>query len=274
MKLNHRDRVLLTIVLVAAVWIIGVWFFIVPAFQELGEKRDELNDKQVTLSDKNAQIEKDKDLPQRIEKAYAKSTEIAKNFYTMATSQTTSDNIIKLLGKDEIENSKLMISERTIKKIKPFYFVEKLKSTDFDKLAQEYDKIGESSSKSDNSSKIDPKAQSRKTDKGVNLVVDPNIGLDIDTYEVELTIKGKYSDIQKFCEKLTKATPGSMVVTGLDIKDVNGIEDKDKKEGEDSSSQSEEKKEDGKEKTIDDNVVEGTLKIDVMVIEKLKKPEF
>ena len=274
MKLNHRDRVLLTIVLVAAVWIIGVWFFIVPAFQELGEKRDELNDKQVTLSEKNAQIEKDKDLPQRIEKAYAKSTEIAKNFYTMATSQTTSDNIIKLLGKDEIENSKLMISERTIKKIKPFYFVEKLKSTDFDKLAQEYDKIGESSSKSDNSSKIDPKAQSRKTDKGVNLIVDPNIGLDIDTYEVELTIKGKYSDIQKFCEKLTKATPGSMVVTGLDIKDVNGIEDKDKKEGEDSSSQSEEKKEDGKEKTIDDNVVEGTLKIDVMVIEKLKKPEF
>ena len=42
MKLSHRDRVLLTIVLVAVVWLVGVWFFVIPAFQELGDKRDDL----------------------------------------------------------------------------------------------------------------------------------------------------------------------------------------------------------------------------------------
>ena len=45
MKLNHRDRVLLSVVVVVLVWVVGIWFFIVPAFQELGEKRDELTDR-------------------------------------------------------------------------------------------------------------------------------------------------------------------------------------------------------------------------------------
>jgi hypothetical protein len=274
MKLNHRDRVLITIVFVAAVWIIGVWFFVVPAFQELGEKRDELNDKQVTLSDKKDQIERDKDLPQLIEKAYARSEELAKNFYTKQTSQTASDTVDKLLDEQKIVNSTLQISEYTVKVIKPFYYVNKLKTTDFDNQVLEYDKIGASSSKADTSSKIDTSAKQRTTNSGNVIAIDPNAGIQIGSYDIELSIKGKYGDIQKFCEQLTKNVPSSMVVSGLQILDVNGIKEE-KKDGEDSSSsQAEEKKEDGKEKTIDDNEVEGTLNINIMIVEKLKKPEF
>ena len=274
MKLNHRDRVLITIVFVAAVWIIGVWFFVVPAFQELGEKRDELNDKQVTLSDKKDQIERDKDLPQLIEKAYARSEELAKNFYTKQTSQTASDTVDKLLDEQKIVNSTLQISEYTVKVIKPFYYVNKLKTTDFDNQVLEYDKIGASSSKADTSSKIDTSAKQKTTNSGDVIAIDPNAGIQIGSYDIELSIKGKYGDIQKFCEQLTKNVPSSMVVSGLKITDVNGIKE-DKKDGEDSSSsQAEEKKEDGKEKTIDDNEVEGTLNINIMIVEKLKKPEF
>lgn len=274
MKLNHRDRVLITIVFVAAVWIIGVWFFVVPAFQELGEKRDELNDKQVILSDKKDQIERDKDLPQLIEKAYARSEELAKNFYTKQTSQTASDTVDKLLDEQKIVNSKLEISEYTVKVIKPFYYVDKLKTTDFDNKVKEYDMIGASSSKADTSSKIDTSTRTKTTNSGNVVVLDPNAGIQIGSYDIDLSIKGKYGDIQKFCEQLTKNVPSSMVVSGLKILDVNGIKEE-KKDGEDSSSsQAEEKKEDGKEKTIDDNEVEGTLSINIMIVEKLKKPEF
>ena len=87
MKLSHRDRVMLTIVLVIIVWAIGIWFFIIPAFQELGEKKDELSDRQIVLSKLNDENEKDKDLPQRIESAYNTSEELAKNFYTKQTTQ-------------------------------------------------------------------------------------------------------------------------------------------------------------------------------------------
>ena len=64
-----------------------------------------------------------------------------------------------------------------------------------------------------------------------------------------------------------------MLVSRLDITDVNGIV----REGEDSSSSSsapESKKEDGKEKTIDDNEIEGDITVTIIIIKKPTKPEF
>ena len=278
MKLNHRDRVLITIVFVAAVWVIGVWLFIIPAFQELGEKRDELNSRQVVLSDKKNQIENDKDLPQRIEQEFAKSEELAKNFYTKETTQAATDIVDKLLDDQKIVNSTMEITEYSQKTIKPYYPVLKIKATELDNKVQEYENVGNSSSKSDksNSSKA-TNSKSATLNDGAKLTIDPNAGVPIGFHEIEFEFKGVYKDVQKFCEQLTKNVPSSMVITGLVIKDVNGIEE-DKKEGEDSSSSqapAPEKKE-GKEgeEGVEANEVEGTIVIDLMVITKLTKPEF
>lgn len=275
MKLNHRDRVLITVVFVAAVWIIGVWFFIVPAFQELGDKRDELNKQQIELSNKKDQIEKDKDLPQRIEQEYAKSEELAKNFYTYQTTQNATDTVDQLLDDQKITNSTMQISEYTIKTLKPFYYVSKLKTTDFDTKVDQYENVGNSSNSDSSKAAAKPKVNSKTTNDGAQFTVDPNAGIPIGSYEIELQFTGVYSDVQKFCEQLTKNVPGSMVLTGLEIIDVNGIEKKDDSSDSSSSSSSEpEKKEDGTEKTIDDNEVEGTIRINIMIIKKLTKPEF
>lgn len=274
MKLNHRDKVLLTIVFVVAVWIIGVWFFIVPAFQELGKKRDELNTQQVELSGLKDRIEKDKDLPQRIEAEYAKSEELAKNFYTYQTTQNATDTVDQLLDDQQIVNSSMEITEYTVKKLKPFYYVSKIKTTDFDTKVEQYEQIGASSAADTNSSKA-PTSSSMTNDDGSSFTVDPNAGIDIGSYDIQLDFKGVYKDVQNFCEQLTKNIPSSMVLTGLTINDVNGIklDDRNSSDG-DSSSEADSKNEDGTEKTIEDNEVEGVIKINIMIIKKLSKPEF
>lgn len=276
MKLNHRDRVLITIVFVAAVWLIGVWIFIIPAFQELGEKRDELNGRQVILSEKKSQIEQDKDLPQRIEEEYERSVELSKFFYTRETTQSATDLVDQLLDEQKIVNSTMEITEYSKKTIKPFYYVSKIKSTDFDTKAEEYENIGASSSKADTSSKA--QAKSAKTKDGAQFTVDPNLGVSIGFHEITLEFRGVYKDVQKFCDKLKEGNKErrSMVLSGLSIKDVNGVKEEGK-EGEDSSSSqpAPEKKDDKKEEEgVEANEVEGTITINLMVIQKLTKPEF
>lgn len=278
MKLNHRDRVLITVVFVVAVWVIGVWFFIVPAFQELGDKRDELNNKQVELSKLNDQIEKDKDLPQRIEAAFAKSEELAKNFYTYQTTQNATDTVDQLLDDQKIVNSTMEISEYTVKTLKPFYYVSKQKTTDFDTKVDQYEMIGESSSKSDTSGTSSnasrPQASTFTNDDGSVVTIDPNAGVSIGSYDIELNFTGVYSDVQKFCEQLTKNVPGSMVLTGLSITDVNGVKEDINGEDGDSSSTPDSSKPDDEKEGVESNKVEGIIKINVMIIKKLIKPEF
>ncbi len=291
MKLNHRDRVLITIVFVVAVWVIGVWFFIVPAFQDLGDRKDDLNNLQVELSGLNDKIERDKDLPQRIEAEYARSEELAKNFYTRSTTQDATDTVDKLLDEQMITNSTMKINEYSLKTLKPFYYVPKIVSTDIDNKADQYEKVGSSSAKSSDSTaaaatteSTSPSGENSVTDEdtGAVLTIDPNIGVGIGHYAIELEFTGKYGDVQKFCEELTKNVPGSMVLSGLDIKNVNGIE-KEGEEGKDNSDSSsssqapESKKEDDKKDdkdALDDNEIEGTITIELMVIQKLTKPEF
>ncbi len=295
MKLSHRDRVMLTIVLVAAVWIIGVWFFIIPAFQELGEKRDELNDRQVELSKLNDKIEEDKDLPQRIEAAYNTSEELAKNFYTMQTTQNATNTVDILLDEQNIVNTDMTIGTYSVKSIKPFYQIEKKAATDFDTKVDQYESIGASSSKSEKSSSS--KADSKSTipdqiqfDDGSVFKIDPNAALSIGLYPISFNFKGKYADIQSFCEKLSKNVPGSMVVSEFSITNVHQAEEDAAREAEKQAKQNggstepaptptptDNKDKDGKEKSefdYGDKEVEGTIGINLFLIKKLTKPSF
>ena len=274
MKLNHRDRVLLSVVVVVLVWVVGIWFFIVPAFQELGEKRDELNDRQVELSKRNDKIEEDKDLPQRIEAAWKKSDELGANFYEYQSTQNATDTVDKLLDDAKVQNSTMVISEYSVKKLKPFYYVSKIATTDFDNKVDQYDNVGNSSSNTDTSSQAQTMQKQNKDDGSV-LVINPNDGVDVLSYEIELNFIGKYSDVQKFCENLSKNVPGSMILSGLSITDISG-KDLQQERTNNSGSSSEKPAESKSDKqgveAFDDNEIKGTININLITVKKLSKP--
>ncbi len=274
MKLNHRDRVLITIVFVVAVWAIGIWIFIIPAFQSLGEKKDELNSLQVTLSEKKEQIEKDKDLPQRIEAEFAKSEELAKNFYNEQTAYQATDTVDLLLDEQKLINTDMNVTDLKVTTLRPFSFSSNIPTAEIDNKVIQYEKIG-ASSVVDSTPKNTPAPQSKTTNDGAQFTVDPRVGLGLASYDISFHFKGVYGDVQKFCEQLTKNVPGSMLVSNLTITDVNGI--KDESSNSDSSSSSsapESKTEDGKEKGVEDNEIEGDISITIITIKKPSKPEF
>ena len=282
MKLNHRDRVLISIVMVAAVWLLGIFFFIVPAFQELGEKREELDNKQVELSKLNDSIEKDKDLPKRIEDAYARSEELSKNFYEYTSTQTATDTVDNLLDEAKVTNSKMSIGEYSITTIKPFYYVSTIKFSDFDKKADQYEGVGDSSNDSAASTSSAAEVKQIQEENGNVIVIDPNQGIPIGNYSISLDFTGKYGDVQTFCENLYKNMPKSMILSKLSVSDVTGktILDRQAKEEAAKDGSSEAPKPESSSKSdkegveaYDDQPIEGTIEINLMVIKKLSKPE-
>ena len=282
MKLNHRDRVLISIVMVAAVWLLGIFFFIVPAFQELGEKREELDNKQVELSKLNDSIEKDKDLPKRIEDAYAQSEELSKNFYEYTSTQTATDTVDNLLDEAKVTNSKMSIGEYSITTIKPFYYVSTIKFSAFDKKADQYEGVGDSSNDSAASTSSAAEVKQIQEENGNVIVIDPNQGIPIGNYSISLDFTGKYGDVQTFCENLYKNMPKSMILSKLSVSDVTGktILDRQAKEEAAKDGSSEAPKPESSSKSdkegveaYDDQPIEGTIEINLMVIKKLSKPE-
>ena len=281
MKLNHRDRVLISIVMVAAVWLLGIFFFIVPAFQELGEKREELDNKQVELSKLNDSIEKDKDLPKRIEDAYAQSEELSKNFYEYTSTQTATDTVDNLLDEAKVTNSKMSIGEYSITTLKPFYYVSSIKFSDFDKKADQYEGIGNSSTNSGASDSSKAGAKQFQEENGNVIVVDPNRGIPIGNYNISLEFSGKFGDVQTFCENLYKNMPKSMVLASLSVSDVTGKTVLEKqandteKDGSSAAPKPDSSSKSDKEgvEAYDDQPIEGTININLMVIKKLSKPE-
>lgn len=282
--------------MVVAVWLLGIFFFIVPAFSDLGDAKDELNDRQVVLSQKNDEVEKEKDLPKKIDEAYAQSQELAKNFYDYTTTQNATDTVDKLLDDKNIVNSTMQIAEYSIKTLKPFRYVSKLKFTEFDEKATQYEEIdpkkSESSSAADSSSADSSSAASSsipdqlQNNDGSVFSIDAENGVPIGSYNISFVCRGKFSDIQDFCEKLSKNVPGSMVLSNLSITTVNEdidvaeAEENKGENGESGTTQTQtttEKKTSDKDKkgveVYDDNKVEANITIDLMLITKLSKPE-
>ena len=66
MKLNYRDRIVLTAVIVILVWVAGVMLFIKPAIENLQDSQAALDDAKVTLSELKERNKKDENLPERI----------------------------------------------------------------------------------------------------------------------------------------------------------------------------------------------------------------
>jgi menaquinone-dependent protoporphyrinogen IX oxidase len=256
MKLNYRDRIVLTAVIVILVWVAGVMLFIKPSIERLQNSQTALDDAKATLSDLKERNKADENLPERINKAYEEVTEMTKTFYSMQENQAASQKVDELLDENDIKNLDLTISQYTPFTLKPYAYVSSKASTEIDEEVQKY--INETGLTPDT-------ADAEAGEKGEAEAVPVVIG----SYEITLSYKGKIDDVEKFCDKMQKsAKEKTMVVKSIDYKFVAETDD----EGKPKTEEIQKGKKKVKKTKISDTDVEGTMTLTMMVIEKLPKP--
>lgn len=233
MKLNYRDKVLLTAVVVIIVWVVGIMFFIKPAIEDVNAANKALNEAKVTLSDLEDQIEKDKDLQQRINDAYAEVKKSSARFYDYQETQKATQVVDDLLAdpEHEIVNKNMSISEYSTMSLEAYEYLNELAQTEMDeKVKDEYSKAGDSEEADDTAA--DAKVEEDTTP------------LTIGYYTITFDYSGKAEDVKVFCEKLKSNDERTLVVDTLTMN-----EDKE-----------------------DETKVSGTMELKMMVLQKLEDP--
>ena len=242
MKLNYRDKVVLTVVIVVLVWVLGILFFIKPAISDLNTANKNLKSKKVELQTLQDKIEEDKDLPKRISDAYAKVTADSKSFYNYQEAQEATQQVDDLLDKAGLENTDMDISDYQSKLLTPYTYAPTQIKTALDEKHDSYtgsSTTDSSSSQASTTNSNDKNQQTLVTNKKENGTGDLTIGY----YEITFDFKGSVANVKNFCDKLVeKGKERSMIVSELEIKDVR------------------------------ENEVEASMTLQMMVINKLSDP--
>jgi hypothetical protein len=254
MKLNYRDRILLTAVIVVLVWVAGVMLFIKPAIERMQDSQAALDDAKATLSDLKDRNKADENLPERIKSAYAEVSKMTESFYSIQETQVVSQEVDDLLDENKLENSALTTSDYIVTTIEPYSFVSSRPSTEMDTEVQNYiDETGEI---------VTPEtADAEAGEKGEAVAAPASIGI----YEVTIPYKGELEEVEKFCDKLQKtAKQKTMVVTSIDYKFAAETD-------KDGNAVTEEKN--GTTTTkISDTDVEGSMTLTIYVVKTLPEP--
>lgn len=256
MKLNYRDRILLTAVIVILVWVAGVMLFIKPAIERMQDSQAALDDAKATLSDLKDRNKADENLPERIKSAYAEVSKMTETFYSMQETQLVSQEVDDLLDENEIENSALTTTDYTVTALDPYAFISFRPVTDMDAEVQNY--INETGD-----TIVTPEtADAEAGEKGEAVVAPVQIGV----YEVNIPYKGELEEVEKFCDKLQKtAKQKTMVVSSIDYKFSAETDKEGKPVSEDKNGKSTVK--------MSDTDVEGSMTLTMYVVEKLPKPQ-
>lgn len=260
MKLNYRDRIVLTVVIVVLVWVAGVMLFIKPAIEGLQDSQTALDDAKATRADLEARVEEDKDLPQRIDAAYKEVTKMTESFYSIQENQVASQQVDDLLDAEGSEDKPLInldmhVSDYTIYKLNPYAYINNKPMSQIDMDVEEY------------KNQVDPltaeAAMSADGEASANTSGDKIVPAPatIGSYSMTFSFKGALDDVESFCEKLqTSNDQKTMVVNALSYKFVY-VESKEKVEEGEKPKQE-----------LSDTDVEGTMELTMMVVEKLPDP--
>lgn len=257
MKLNYRDRILLTAVIVILVWVAGVMLFIKPAIERLQDSQAALDDAKATLSDLKDRNKADENLPERIKNAYAEVTKLTDSFYSIQETQMVSQEVDDLLDENKLVNSALTTTDYTVTRLDPYEFQSARPSTEMDTEVQNYiDETGE-----DVAVVTPENADAEAGANGEAVAAPVSIGI----YEVTIPYKGELEEVEKFCDKLQKTAKQKTML----VKSVNyNFSAETDKEG---NPVSEEKN--GKSTVkVSDTDVEGSMTLTVYVVKKLPKP--
>lgn len=206
MKMTARDQLVLVVVLIIAVWILGVIYLIKPAINDAKNAQNTLDEKQTELLSKQKLIEEDKNLEQDIADAYNKATETSKTFYPrsiqhVAATEVQSTFDVNKDDEQDIKNTNLNISSMGSTILKKYIYNENAVTTTLDDIAARVDGDGD-------------------------IAIAPIQNIDLTAYAFSLNFTAKKEDIIKFMENLlAKDINKSLVITDLDIPDIMENED-------------------------------------------------
>lgn len=244
MKLNYRDRILLTAVIVILVWVAGIMLFIKPAIEDLGDAQTALDEAKVTLNDLEDQIDADKDLDERIRITYNEANEIAMRFYDYQQAQEATQNVDNLLDNDSLKNTNMSISSYTSVSLQPYMYSLAAIQTEIDQLVDTYDNEGNASEEN-----VDVSTETQEA----------TTPLTIGCYSIEFEFNGTIDNVKKFCENLKSNDQKTLILQSIDI------------------SYYEYEENDGSTEKInvkagESDYVEGTMTLNMYVIRKLADP--
>ncbi|ADU22876.1 hypothetical protein [Ruminococcus albus] len=259
MKLNYRDRIVLTIVIVVLVWVAGVMLFIKPKIESLQDSQAALDDAKATLADLKERNKADKDLKKRIQDAYLEVNKMTESFYSVQANQHASQEVDNLLETAKIENLDMSVSAYTPYTIQPYEYVSTKAVTEIDTTVQDY---------INQSEPITPDTADAEAGAKGEAVAAPAI---IGSYEVSFSYKGKIDDVEKFCNDLQNSTKAksmkTMIVKNVDFM-FSAETDKDGKTVTEDVVNEKTGDKSTKPK-VSDTDVEGNMTLIMMVVEKL-----
>ena len=254
MRLNYRDKVILLILLLVAVWVVGIMFFIKPGIDDINDAKNERESLKATLKERQDKIESQKNLKNEIKESYKKAGKYTECFYDYMLSQDASQLVDDFLDEDEITNLNMEVSEYSSRALVPYAFVTRRITTSNDQQVLDY-KNAESNVAAEQaaSSSADSTAS---TSSAANTATANTNGTTVDQtvacYTMSLKYQGDYDDLKEFCQKLTVNTEKSLVITGLEMTYANADYD--------------ENDENAEKKPYE---FEGTITFDMMMIRKL-----
>lgn len=212
MKLNYRDRILLTVVIVVLVWVAGVMLFIKPALEDIDTANTAREEAKATLSDLEAQVDADKDLDERIRTTYAEANKMAMKFYDYQQAQVATQNVDTLLDNDSLKNTNMSISAYTSVVLDPYKYSLEAIQTDMDILVDTYDQAGEKSA--DDAENADGTAENAAEGSADAAVTTPTT---IGSYSIDFEFEGNIENVKNFCENLKGNPQKTLVLQSIDI---------------------------------------------------------
>ena len=235
MKLNYRDRIMLTIVIVILVWAVGIMFFIKPSIEAVQDSQAALDDAKAQRATLQARVDEDADLPERIEKAYKEVTKMTESFYDI-----------------QLKNLNMNITDYSVMTLNPYKFVSSRPQTEIDKTIEAY-KNNEAMAKDD--VLVTPTNAEANVDENGEVTAAPAL---IGYYNIEFEFEGKLDDFEAFCEKMKNENEEKTMFIGeMDYEFVK----------------EESKSNDGKEEAkLSETDITGKMTLQMMVVEKLPDP--
>lgn len=247
MKLNYRDRILLTAVIVILVWVAGIMLFIKPAIEDMGDAQTALDEAKVTLSDLEEQIDADKDLDARIDEAYTAANDIAKKFYDYQEAQVATQTVDTLLDTDGVAltNTNMSISAYTSISLQPYMYSLQAIKTDVDDLVSKYEAEGSTTNETEESVNATDETQNSAPQT-------------IGCYTISFEFKGTIDGVKNFCENLKSNDQKTLILQSIDISYYEESEDENAGKV--------------KVKAGESDFVEGTMSLNMIVLRKLTDP--
>lgn len=214
MKLTNRDKMLLTILLLALVWALGIMFFVKPKINDVSSKNTELKEVQEQLVVAQQAVEAAKTIKDDCNTALKSAQEGAQNFFDVPKAYEAEQYLTKVLAGDANGNGKIEISSLSIN--------------------------------GPSAASLSTYAPSEKTGiTGVPIIdaatlvtgtttsqnVTTSAGETLGCYNYTVTFKARRADLMKFLTNVKATENGnSLIVTSLSISD-NNVPDTDYLEG-------------------------------------------